>query len=112
MAAVTTLSFKPAIMCSSNSSSSSSNSKPCFDLKKRITNVGVGLLASSVMALTPLDADATRIEYYATTADPPCDFNFVRSGLGYCDLDVGSGEEAPYAQLINVTCIKFSTLGF
>lgn len=55
------------------------------------------------MALTPLDANATRIEYYATVADPPCEFNFVPSGLGYCDISVGSGVEAPYSELINVS---------
>lgn len=65
--------------------------------------MGLGLLAASVVSLTPLeDAVATRIEYYATTADPPCEFNFVRSGLGYCDIAVGSGPDAPYGQLINV----------
>ncbi|KAF2293090.1 hypothetical protein GH714_036522 [Hevea brasiliensis] len=49
-----------------------------------------------------MDADATRIEYYATVADPLCDFNFVRSGLGYCDISVGSGQEAPYGELVDV----------
>ncbi|KAH7565752.1 hypothetical protein ACOSQ2_022096 [Xanthoceras sorbifolium] len=103
-AAVSTLSFNPAIVCCSRTglSSNSHNTKLCFDPKKRIVDVGMGLLASSVMALTPLEADATRIEYYATTADPPCDFSFARSGLGFCDLSVGSGVEAPYAELINV----------
>ncbi|XP_058010276.1 photosynthetic NDH subunit of lumenal location 4, chloroplastic isoform X2 [Hevea brasiliensis] len=64
--------------------------------------VGIGLLAASVLAFSPMDADATRIEYYATVADPLCDFNFVRSGLGYCDISVGSGQEAPYGELVDV----------
>ncbi|XP_016488905.1 photosynthetic NDH subunit of lumenal location 4, chloroplastic-like [Nicotiana tabacum] len=82
-------------------SSSSNQSSPSIN-KKQILQVGVGILAASVMALTPLIADATRIEYYATTAEPTCDFNFARSGLGYCDIAVGSGQEAPYNQLINI----------
>ncbi|KAJ0097879.1 hypothetical protein Patl1_27333 [Pistacia atlantica] len=91
--------------CSSSSHSFQQISKPknlSFSPKKCVLDVGIGLLASSFMALTPLDADATRIEYYATVADPPCEFNFVRSGLGYCDISVGSGQEAPYSELINV----------
>lgn len=113
MAAVST----PTIICSCSSSSSSSsrlsskqahNTKQqqqqlSFDPKKRFFEVGIGLLASSVIALTPLEADATRIEYYATTADPPCEFSFARSGLGYCDIASGSGVEAPYGELINVS---------
>ena len=65
--------------------------------------MGLGLLAASVLAFSPLDAEATRIEYYATVADPPCDLNFVPSGLGYCDISVGSGVDAPYNELINVS---------
>lgn len=113
MAAVSTR----TIICSCSSSSSSSsrlsskqahNTKQqqqqlLFDPKKRFFEVGIGLLASSVIALTPLEADATRIEYYATTADPPCEFSFARSGLGYCDIASGSGVEAPYGELINVS---------
>lgn len=70
--------------------------------KKCILDVGLGLLAASVLAFSPLDAEATRIEYYATVADPPCELNFVPSGLGYCDISVGSGVDAPYNELINV----------
>lgn len=70
--------------------------------KKRVFDMGIGLLAASLMALSPLDANATRIEYYATVGEPLCELNFVRSGLGYCDVSVGSGEEAPYAELIDV----------
>ncbi|MCE3052465.1 Photosynthetic NDH subunit of lumenal location 4, chloroplastic [Datura stramonium] len=54
------------------------------------------------LASAILNADATRIEYYATTAEPTCEFNFARSGLGYCDIVVGSGQEAPYNQLVNI----------
>ncbi|OAY33373.1 photosynthetic NDH subunit of lumenal location 4, chloroplastic [Manihot esculenta] len=73
-----------------------------YTRKKCLFDVGIGLLAASVLAFSAMDADATRIEYYATVGDPLCDFNFVRSGLGYCDISVGSGEEAPYGELVNV----------
>ncbi|XP_059308067.1 photosynthetic NDH subunit of lumenal location 4, chloroplastic [Lycium barbarum] len=73
-----------------------------FINKKQIFQVGVGILAASIVTSTPLNADATRIEYYATTAEPTCEFNYVRSGLGYCDIAVGSGQEAPYNQLVNI----------
>ncbi|XP_047317152.1 photosynthetic NDH subunit of lumenal location 4, chloroplastic [Impatiens glandulifera] len=69
---------------------------------KKAVNVGLSLLASSMVALTPMDANATRIEYFATVADPPCEFRFAPSGLGYCDVAVGYGEEAPYGELINI----------
>lgn len=72
---------------------------------KGLLNFGFGFLAASVLSLTPLDADATRVEYYATVGEPSCELNFVRSGLGYCDVTVGSGEEAPRAELINVNLI-------
>lgn len=65
--------------------------------------MGIGVLAASVLALSPLDANATRIEYYATVGEPLCEFRYVPSGLGYCDLAVGSGEEVPYNELINVS---------
>ncbi|KAJ4715662.1 Peptidylprolyl isomerase [Melia azedarach] len=109
MAAVSLLSSKPTLISSSSSSSSSrlssqlhSKNQLSFDPKKRLFDVGIGLLASSVIALTPFEADATRIEYYATTADPPCEFSFARTGLGFCDISPGSGVEAPYGELINV----------
>ncbi|KAL0431991.1 UNVERIFIED_CONTAM: Photosynthetic NDH subunit of lumenal location 4, chloroplastic [Sesamum radiatum] len=73
------------------------------NFKKQLIGFAAGILAASaVAAATPLAADATRIEYYATVSEPSCELNFVRSGLGYCDVVVGSGEEVPYGQLINV----------
>ncbi|XVE86730.1 hypothetical protein DITRI_Ditri18aG0057100 [Diplodiscus trichospermus] len=76
------------------------NSKPAA--KKCAFNVGVALLAASVLAFSPLDADATRIEYFATVGEPQCELNYVSSGLGYCDVIVGSGEEAPRGELVNI----------
>lgn len=72
-------------------------------LKKQVMGFAAGLLAATaVAAATPLEADATRIEYFATVSEPSCELNFVRSGLGYCDVAVGSGEEVPFAELINI----------
>ncbi|CAO2830688.1 unnamed protein product [Amaranthus hypochondriacus] len=72
--------------------------------KKKTVEMGlIGLMtASSLLFGFPSEADATRIEYYATTAEPSCELNVVSSGLAYCDLVVGSGDPAPYNTLINV----------
>ncbi|KAL8478942.1 hypothetical protein ACS0TY_030723 [Phlomoides rotata] len=83
--------------------SSNSNAAPFTNLKKQVLGVAAGILAATaVAAATPLEAAATRIEYYATVSEPSCELNFVKSGLGYCDVVVGSGEEVPFAELINV----------
>lgn len=76
--------------------------------------MGIGLLAASVVALSPLEANATRVEYYATVGEPLCEMNFARSGLGFCDLSVGSGVQAPRGELINVSfrsLFGFNSLG-
>lgn len=82
--------------------------------KKPLVGIGVGAVAALVMGLTALDADATRIEYYATVGEPPCELNYVKSGLGYCDVVEGFGEEAPLGELINVsfslTCKHFNLI--
>ncbi|THG19262.1 hypothetical protein TEA_006688 [Camellia sinensis var. sinensis] len=107
------LTFKPSnatYSCSSFRCSSSLNSNsPPNNVRRVLDIVGLGLLASSVVALLPLDASATRIEYYATVAEPPCELNFARSGLGYCDLAVGSGEVAPLGELVNAMCHSLET---
>ncbi|XP_076916380.1 photosynthetic NDH subunit of lumenal location 4, chloroplastic-like [Bidens hawaiensis] len=91
---------------SNSNSNSGSNLKSHENKNKKngLVGVGVGLLAAASMLLSsPLDpANATRIEYYATVAEPPCDLQFAPSGLGYCDLAVGFGQEAPYSTLINI----------
>ncbi|XP_061345305.1 photosynthetic NDH subunit of lumenal location 4, chloroplastic [Gastrolobium bilobum] len=70
--------------------------------KNPFVGIGIGVVAASVMGLTPLDADATRIEYYATVGEPLCELNYAKSGLGYCDIVEGVGDEAPLGELINV----------
>uniref|UniRef100_A0A0F7H0Y1 peptidylprolyl isomerase n=1 Tax=Pelargonium citronellum TaxID=73188 RepID=A0A0F7H0Y1_9ROSI len=71
-------------------------------IKKCVFDVGIGLLAASVLVLSPLEANATRIEYYATVGEPDCELSYVRSGLGYCDVSVGPGKPAPRGELINI----------
>ncbi|KNA25213.1 hypothetical protein SOVF_008520 [Spinacia oleracea] len=72
--------------------------------RRKVLEMGIiGVMAASSMFFGfPTEADALRVEYYATTAEPSCELNLVRSGLGYCDLVVGSGVPAPYNTLINV----------
>ena len=102
-----TTTTKPTSSCSCFSNTDNAKLSPATAstsaTKKRVFEMGIGLLAASVMALSPLDANATRVEYYATVEEPSCELNFVRSGLGYCDILVGSGEEVPYSQLIDVS---------
>ncbi|KAL8248963.1 hypothetical protein R6Q59_005831 [Mikania micrantha] len=105
----TTTSHRHCTTVKASSSSSSSSSHSALDSttsnpnnNKRLASLGVGLLAASMLLSSPLDANATRIEYYATVAEPPCELQFAPSGLGYCDIAVGFGEEAPYSTLINI----------
>lgn len=60
-------------------------------------------MAAAVLGLSPLKADATRVEYYATVGEPLCELSYTKSGLGYCDVIVGVGEEVPRGELINVS---------
>lgn len=68
--------------------------------RRSLFEVGIGLLASY---LVDMDAKATRIEYYATVGEPLCDMSFAKSGLGYCDIAVGTGVQPPRGELINVS---------
>ncbi|KAK7358941.1 hypothetical protein VNO77_00882 [Canavalia gladiata] len=72
------------------------------DNKNPLVGIGIGVVTAWVMGLTALDADATRIQYYATVGEPLCEFNYVKSGLGYCDIVEGVGDDAPLGELINV----------
>ncbi|KAM5577362.1 photosynthetic NDH subunit of lumenal location 4, chloroplastic [Rosa sericea] len=98
-------SFPSSCSCSC-SSATENNAKLTWESnvvsKRSVFNVGIGLLAASVVALSPLEANATRVEYYATVGEPLCEMNFARSGLGFCDLSVGSGIQAPRGELINI----------
>ena len=109
--------FRCDLLCSEKSKNDIPSLETTNEKKKKKKNwameVGfVGLLAASMVAVSaPLEAEATRIEYYATVGEPSCDMSFVRSGLGFCDLLPGSGQEAPYSELINV-CSLFLFLFF
>ncbi|KAL0745112.1 hypothetical protein Bca101_100964 [Brassica carinata] len=110
-------SFRPTISSSSTSSPfsclcSSSSPIDCQQkqrrsftaaAKKSVFGVGLGLLAATILSLTPLDADATRIEYYATVGDPLCEYSYAKSGLGFCDIAVGFGDKAPRGVLVHYT---------
>ncbi|KAF5195118.1 Fk506-binding protein [Thalictrum thalictroides] len=89
----TSITFKPTSNVSLESTSST---------KKRVFDLGIGLLAASMVFTTPLEANATRIEYYATVAEPSCELKYVKSGLGYCDVAPGIGTEAPRGELIDI----------
>lgn len=107
-----TRSFRPTISSSSSSSFSCLCSSSPIDFqqkqrsftagKKNVFGVGLGILAATILSLTPLDADATRIEYYATVGDPLCEYSYAKSGLGFCDIAVGFGDKAPRGVLVNV----------
>ena len=70
--------------------------------RRGLLALGAGFLASPGLLCPAGDAGATRIEYYATVGDKLCDMNVVKSGLGYCDVEVGTGAQPPRGQLINV----------
>ncbi|KAJ4933741.1 hypothetical protein NE237_000088 [Protea cynaroides] len=106
------LTFKPNMSACTFRSNSSSSSSSCLrselslelkaSSKRQLSDMGLGLLAASLMISSPSDANATRIECFATVSEPSCELNFVRSGLAFCDVAVGSGKEAPYEELINL----------
>jgi peptidylprolyl isomerase len=74
---------------------------PCiYYSRKRLLQVGLGVLALPLFSVS--EANATRIEYYATVGEKLCDMNFVKSGLGFCDVSVGTGAQPPRGELINV----------
>ncbi|XP_019086159.1 PREDICTED: photosynthetic NDH subunit of lumenal location 4, chloroplastic isoform X2 [Camelina sativa] len=104
--------LRPTIFSSSSSfsclCSSSTDCEPKLSVKKRVFGMGLGFLAASILSLTPLDADATRIEYYATVGDPLCEYSYAKSGLGFCDLDVGFGDEAPRGVMVNFGQIHYT----
>lgn len=77
---------------------------PCissFYSRRRLVEVGMGVLALPLFSVS--EANATRIQYYATVGEKLCDMNFVKSGLGYCDVSVGTGPQPPRGELINVS---------
>ncbi|KMZ68300.1 Peptidyl-prolyl cis-trans isomerase [Zostera marina] len=68
--------------------------------RRKLVGLGIGIIASSFVTLQ--DANATRVEYYATVGEPSCELTFAKSGLGYCDTKAGTGVEPPIGELINI----------
>ncbi|XP_066380613.1 photosynthetic NDH subunit of lumenal location 4, chloroplastic-like [Miscanthus floridulus] len=98
--------------CSSASSSASPSTSstpsrhaaaPAASAGRRgLLALGAGFLASAALLIPAGDAGATRVEYYATVGDKLCDLSLVKSGLAYCDVEVGTGVQPPRGELINV----------
>lgn len=92
--------------CNSSSSGSASTSSCHGALPAARGRRGVlaaGFLASAGALLGAAgSAGATRIEYYATVGERLCDMGFVKSGLGYCDVALGTGVQPQRGELINV----------
>jgi hypothetical protein len=65
--------------------------------------LSAGFLTSAALLGQAFDAEATRIEYYATVGDKMCDMNLVNSELAYCDVEVGTGAQPPRGELINAS---------
>ncbi|KAG5029715.1 hypothetical protein JHK87_013229 [Glycine soja] len=55
------------------------------DNKNPLVGIGIGVVTACVMGLTALDADATRIEYYATVGEPFCEYNYVHYTARFAD---------------------------
>lgn len=71
--------------------------------RRGLLALGAGFLASAALLSPAGEAGATRIEYYATVGDKMCDLSLVKSGLAYCDVEVGTGVQPPRGELINVS---------
>ncbi|KAL6635141.1 hypothetical protein ACP70R_027812 [Stipagrostis hirtigluma subsp. patula] len=99
-----------AASSSSSSSAASTSTSPCLAAapqaapagRRGLLALGAGFLASAAMLGPAGDAGATRIEYYATVGDKMCDMTLVKSGLAYCDVEVGTGAQPPRGELINI----------
>lgn len=101
-----------AVSATPCTSASTSSSPPCHAAAPQVASsagrrgllaLGAGFLASAALLCPAGDAEATRIEYYATVGDKLCDLNLAKSGLAYCDLEVGTGVQPPRGELINVS---------
>jgi peptidylprolyl isomerase len=71
--------------------------------RRGLLALSAGFLTSAALLGQAFDAEATRIEYYATVGDKMCDMNLVKSGLAYCDVEVGTGAQPPRGELINAS---------
>ncbi|GLT92902.1 hypothetical protein SLE2022_107140 [Rubroshorea leprosula] len=78
---------------------------PEFAAKKRRFDMGLGFWAALILALSPFDANATRIENPAAARESFCELNIAHSFPGYCNALVGSIEELPSGFLVNVSLV-------
>ncbi|XP_078172981.1 FK506-binding protein 16-2 isoform X2 [Carex rostrata] len=96
--------FLPKSTSSISSPSTSSlpeETSPCISYnRRRLIELGIGVLAFPLFSVS--GANATRIQYYATVGEKLCDMNFVKSGLGFCDVSIGTGIQPPRGELINI----------
>ncbi|KAF7090965.1 hypothetical protein CFC21_093638 [Triticum aestivum] len=83
-------------------STSTSSVAPASGGRRGVLALGAGFLASAALLCPAGDAGATRIEYFATVGDKLCDMDFAKSGLGYCDVEVGTGVQPKRGELINI----------
>ncbi|CAL4966982.1 unnamed protein product [Urochloa decumbens] len=91
-----------SVVAPCSSAASTSSSQVASPSRRGMLALGAGFLASAALLCPAGDAGATRIEYYATVGDKLCDLNLVKSGLAYCDVEVGTGAQPPRGELINV----------
>ncbi|CAM0944135.1 unnamed protein product [Alopecurus aequalis] len=94
----------PCSSSASPSTSASSSAAPAGGSSSRrgMLALGAGFLASAALLGPAGDAGATRIEYFATVGERLCDMDFAKSGLGYCDVAVGTGVQPKRGELINI----------
>ncbi|VAI60684.1 unnamed protein product [Triticum turgidum subsp. durum] len=93
------------VPCNSSASPSSSTSTSSVALaggRRGVLALGAGFLASAALLCPAGDAGATRIEYFATVGEKLCDMDFAKSGLGYCDVEIGTGVQPKRGELINI----------
>ncbi|XP_026395864.1 photosynthetic NDH subunit of lumenal location 4, chloroplastic-like [Papaver somniferum] len=102
---ISSINLKPTISCSYDSNGGLSQA--IVVSKIEIWSLGLEILTSVMVIGAPLEANATRIEYYATVGEPPCELRYVKSGLGYWYVSPGFSDNAPLGELINLTGLSF-----
>uniref|UniRef100_A0ACD5YYZ5 Uncharacterized protein n=1 Tax=Avena sativa TaxID=4498 RepID=A0ACD5YYZ5_AVESA len=100
--ALTTVAPCSSSSASPSTSTSSDATAPPAGSRRGVLALGAGFLASAALLCPAGDAKATRIEYYATVGEKLCDMDFAKSGLGYCDVAIGTGVQPKRNELINI----------
>eukprot|EP01018_Ginkgo_biloba_P037944 Gb_09047 [translate_table: standard] len=76
----------------------SQNRGAIVESRRKFVELGCCLLAATMAMPMQGEADAAEEQ----SEEPSCELTFAPSGLGYCDLVVGTGVEPPLGELINV----------